>query len=196
MNMKRSSAFLAETGDKKVTREKSLCMIYGAVLFLSGFLVLMFPAHQTSAWMILSVSWILFFALILSVLRSVLYPRGIADVVMSIMAGLFYGLASWGASGPGVDSILGFRTILSVTLIFTGFSRFLAFARILSEIQLPLLIAGGFADLIAGFFMLFGFPDTRSLMIYWYIGMLMLLSSAEVITEARILNHIPKSSPA
>lgn len=182
--MKRLSSFFENEGEQRARSERKFYLAFGAVLALAGVLLLMFPIDAGYGLIVLLGGWILFIAVILSVLRPLLYRRGIADLVMGIIGAALFAMIGWAAGGVNINNIENYKFSICVLLIFAGIANTLVFARMMAIIGLPLLLFCAVADIAVALLMMVGFPDGRVPMIYWYLGMLLILNGLETISES------------
>ena len=182
--MFKTSAYLSEETTGRYKSEKNYYILFAVVLLASGAVLLLLPVARAAGPFVLAAGWLLLFDMILSFLRPVLYSRGMADVVMGIVSGLYYGLVSWSVSGVSISEIEGFRIFISLFLIFTGVARIMEFARMTSVKVLPVTLICGAADIAVAALLFAGVPGGNTRMICWYLGMLAVLGGFSYLGES------------
>jgi hypothetical protein len=186
--MLRHSSFVSENSRARSAGEIKYYIIYAAVLFLCGLLLLIIPVFDRNGAFILAAGWALLAVFALDILRPMFYSRGVADIVMAILTGAFYALLGF-VLGMNALSIENYRIAVCLALFFAGISRVLAFARMVVVTNLPLMLICGFAEMIASFLLFMGWPGDSAPMIYWFVGMTVILTSFESISEAAKLRQ-------
>lgn len=182
--MLRASAFVSEKSRARLEQEKKYYIVFSILLFISGLFLLFIPAINFSGILILVSSWLFIPILVIALFRPLFFSRGITDVVMAILTSCFYALCCWATSGVRVEMIANYRLAICLALFFAGISRILAYTRMIDVINLPLLAICGFAEMAASVLIFFELPNESGAMIYWYLGMTIVLSGFEAISEA------------
>ena len=188
--MLRASAFVNEKSRSRLTHENKYYKVIAVVLFICGALTFFIPTLDQSGIFVLAASWMFLVALALTLIRPLFYSRGVADVVMAILISCFYAVIGWAISGPDLNSIENYVIAISFALFLAGISRILAFARMIVVTSLPLMPICGIIEMVASVMIFMGFPDGRASMIYWIIGVTVILSGFESISESAKLNQI------
>jgi uncharacterized protein with PQ loop repeat len=147
-------------------------------------LLLFIPILDLDGIFVLLSGWMFLVALALALLRPLFYSRGVADVVMAIFISCFYAMLGWAISGININSIENYRIAISLALFLAGISRILAFARMMVVTSLPLMSVCGFVEMTAAVMIFMGWPNERTSMMYWILGMTVILSGFEYISEA------------
>lgn len=188
--MSRISAFLAES-DVPVSRYKRefrYYILYGAILALCGLLLLCVPAIRIALIPFLT-SWLLFIAAILAIIRPAMYGRGLPDGVMGLISAFLYGFIGYIAGGTNAMDIDGYKLIISVVLVFAGLTRLLVFARMISVTVMPMQLICFVADTLSAALLVWGFPENKAAIIYWYAGLILLIDATESFSESIKLNR-------
>ena len=186
--MLKQSAFVSEKSYVRLTHEQKYYISFAVVLFVCGALFLIMPVFDRNGILIFTASWGLIAALALAVLRPLFFSRGVADVVMAIITGSLYALLEIVIS-IAVISIGSYRIAICMALFFAGISRILAYARMIVIINLPLMPICGLAEMTAAVMLFMGWPSDSASMIYWFIGMTVILSGFESLTESAKLHE-------
>jgi uncharacterized membrane protein HdeD (DUF308 family) len=181
--MLKHSSFVSETSYARLEHEKKYYIAYAALLFVCGVLFLIIPVFDKNGILIFAESWLLLCVFALALLRPLFYSRGVADVVMGIITGSLYLLLE-AALGSAVNSIGSWRLAVCIALFLAGTSRILAYARMIVIINLPLMPICGLAEMTASVMIFVGWPGDSASMIYWFLGMTVLLAGFESLTEA------------
>lgn len=181
--MLRQSSFVSEKSYTRLAHEKKYYIIFAMVLFVCGMLLLLIPVFDKSGILILAASWVLLAVLVLDIVRPLFYSRGVADVVMAIITGSLYALLGV-VIGTTVSSIENYRLAICLALFFAGISRILAYARMIVIINLPLMLICGLAEMIASVMLFMEWLGDSASIIYWFLGMTVILSGFENLTES------------
>lgn len=181
--MRRQSAFVTENSHARLESEIKYYIVFAAVLFLCGVLLLMIPIFDKNGAFILAAGWALFAVFAMDIVRPMFFSRGLADAVMAILTGSFYALLGY-VLGMNALSIESYRLAVCLALFFAGISRILAFAGMISIINLPMMIVCGLAEMTAAFCLFMGWPGYGAAIIYWFVGMTVILSAFESVSEA------------
>ena len=182
--MSRMSAFVSDKSDESYKGEFRYDMVFGAALALCGFLLLAVPVVSRSEVVPFLASWMLFIAVIMSLLRPALFRRGLPDAVMALLSAALYGFLGYAAGGANIFSIEGYRLVLCILLLFMGFARLTVFARMLAVAAMPMQLVCAAADIVSGALLFWSSPDGMISVIYWYAGMLLLIDGAASAAEA------------
>lgn len=185
--MLRQSSFVKDTSCARTASEKKYYIAFAVALFVCGVLFLILPPLDVNGILIMVSSWVLVAVLALALLRPLLFSRGVADVAMAIITGAYYGVLEM-SLGTTVNSIADYRLMISIALFIAGLSRIFVYARMIEIINLPLLLISGFSEMLSAFLIFFGWPSESAPMIYWYIGMTMIISGFDNLNEAGKLN--------
>lgn len=191
--MLRASAFVSEKSRSRLAHENKYYKVIAVVLFICAALTLLIPAFDRNGIFVLAAGWMFLVALALTLLRPLFYSRGVADVVMAILISCFYAVFGWAISGVDINSIENYRIAISLALFLAGISRILAFARMIVVTSLPLMPICGVIEMAAAVMIFMGWPDGRTSMIYWIIGMTLILSGFESLSESVKLNQITQN---
>jgi hypothetical protein len=181
--MLRQSSLIFENSHARSAKEGKYYIIFAVTLFICGALLLIIFALNRSGIFIIAVSWVLIVVLAFDLLRPFLYNRGVADAVMVIFTGLFYVILEY-VIGKNLYAIENYRLLICIALFLAGISRILAFARMIVVINLPLMPICGFAEIMAASMIFVGWPDNNAAIIYWFLGMTVILSGFESVSEA------------
>lgn len=189
--MARVSAFLAESDIplSRYKREFRFYILFGASLSLCGVILLCVPAIRVALVPFLA-SWLLFIAAILALIRPAMYGRGLPDGAVGLINAFFYGFIGYIAGGTNAMDIEGYKLIISIILLFAGLARLLVFARMISVTVLPMQLICFAADTLSTALLLWGFPDNKPSVIYWYAGLILLIDAAESFSESFTLNRL------
>lgn len=182
------SSFLSEDGERPFRGEFRFYIVYGLILCVCGLELLSVAVTHGAEITLFIASWLLFIAALLSMLRSVLYYRGFADIVMGILTASFYGFIGWAAGSAGFAGLNGYRILLCILLALSGLSRLLSFARLSTSSVMPLMAVLGAADLAGSVFLLGGYQD-GAVSVWWTPGMLLLIAGIESMVESERLSH-------
>jgi uncharacterized membrane protein HdeD (DUF308 family) len=188
--MLRASAFVSEKSRVRLAHEEKYYNVFAAVLLICGALLLFIPVLDRNGIFVLLAGWMFFFALALDLLRPLFYSRGVADVVMVILTSCFYALLGWAISGTNLNSIETYRIAISLALFLAGISRLLAFARMMVVTNLPLMPICGIIEMTAAVMIFMGWPDERTSMMYWVLGLTVILSGFECLSASSRLKNM------
>ena len=181
--MLRPSSLVCDHSRAYSAKEGKYYIIFAVLLFVCGTLLLTIPSFDKNGVFNLAVSWVLLAVLALDIVRPLFYSRGVADVVMTILTGCLYALLGY-VIGLKMISIEGYRLAVCLALFFAGMSRIFAFARMVVAVNLPLLLVCGLAETTAAVMIFAGWPGYGAAVIYWYLGMTVILSGFESVNEA------------
>lgn len=184
--MLRQSSFVSETSSARADREEKYYIAFSIALFVCGALLLLTPLIDRNGAFILAAGWMLLLVLSLDILRPLFFSRGVADVVMAIITAAYYAFLGF-AVGTDVLSIENYRLGLCLAVFFAGISRILAYARMIVVVNLPLMPVCGFAEMAVAVMLFMGWPGEGAGMIYWLIGMTVVLTGFESLREAASL---------
>lgn len=192
--MTRVSAFLAESDIplSRYKRELHFYILFGVSLFLCGLILLCVPAIRITLVPFLT-SWMLFIAAILAIIRPAMYGRGLPDGVVGLISAFFYGFTGYIAGGSNAMDIERYKLIISIVLLFVGLSRLLVFARMISVTVMPMQLICFVADTLSAALLLWGFPENKSSIIYWYAGLILLIDATESFSESFQLSRLFES---
>jgi uncharacterized membrane protein HdeD (DUF308 family) len=188
--MLRASAFVSEKSRARLTHEEKYYNVFAMVLFICGLLLFFIPVIDRNGIFVLLAGWMLLFALAIDLLRPLFYSRGVADVVMVILTSCFYALLGWAVSGANLNAIENYRIAISLALFLAGISRILAFARMMVVTILPMMPICAVVEMAAAVMIFMGWPDERTAMIYWVLGMTVIFSGFECIAESSRLQNM------
>ncbi len=188
--MLRASAFISEKSRARLSQEEKYYKVLAAAIFICGALLLLIPTLDRNGILVLAESWMLIIALGLTLMRPLFYSRGVADVVMAILISCFYAVLGWSISSANLLNIENYRIAIFLALFLAGISRILAFARMIVVVSLPMMPICGIVEMAAAVMIFMGWPDGRTVMIYWITGMSVFLSGFESLTEAFKLKEI------
>ena len=186
--MSRTSAFISDKAVGHYKREFGYYVGFGIILALCSFLLLALPVINRGEIISFLASWMLFIAVIMALVRPAMFGRGMPDAVAGLISAFFYGFVGYIAGGANIMDIEGYRLAICIVLIFAGLSRLLVFARMLSVAVMPMQLVCFAADMLSAVLILWGFPSSRTSVIYWYAGMILLIDGAESIIEALVLS--------
>jgi hypothetical protein len=181
--MLRQSSLVCDSSRARSVKEEKYYMTFAALLFICGALFLIIPVLDKNGALILAVSWVLLAVLALDLIRPLFYSRGVADVVMVIFTACLYALLGY-VVGMNALLIEEYRLAVCMALFFAGMSRIFAYARMIVVINLPLMLICGFSEITAAFMLLMGWPGLGAAIIYWFLGMTVIMSGFESMTEA------------
>jgi hypothetical protein len=187
--MTRVSAFISDKALGHYKRELHFYIVFALVLALCGLMLLLLPIKNRGDVVGFLVSWLLFIAVVLSLLRTALFGRGLPDFVAGFISAFFYGFVGYLAGGYNLMNIEGYRLAICAVLLFTGLSRLLVFARMLSVATMPMQLVCCLANMLSAALLFWGWPGSSASVIYWYTGMLMLIDAAEQVAEAGALSR-------
>jgi hypothetical protein len=185
--MLKQSAFVSDTSRAKLAGEEKYYIIFSVILFVSGALLLMIPIFDKNGVFILLESWVLLLALVFCIIRPLIYSRGIADAVMAVFTAVFYGVLEF-SLGSNLTAIENFRLLICISLFLTGILRILAFTQMMTTTSLPLLTVCGISEMTAAVLIFFEVPSSGAQMIYFFIGMTVIISACESFLESAKLN--------
>lgn len=184
--MRRQSAFVCESSRTRLHGEKRYCIVYSAALFLCGTVFFLIPFDKNGLFL-LAEGWLLLFAFGLCLLRPAFFGRGVADFVMTLFCCALYALLGY-AIGKTADSIRDYAIAISLAFFFSGLSRLIAFAGLIVVVCLPLLPVCGLFEIAAAVLLFYGWPDDDAFVLCWFIGVALILSGFESLTEAAKLH--------
>lgn len=182
------SAYFSDDPPARSRSENRFSLTFAGVLAAAGLTLLgMFlsGAQDVAAF---AASWLCLICLILSVLRPAAYGKGVADVVMGLIAAFEYGLIGWLAGNSGQSDPAGYRVVLFAAFAFGGVARLLVFLRMISVQPLPFLAVNAAVSLLMGLLVLLEIP-AGGRVLWWYAGMLFLFDAAELAAEAFALRR-------
>lgn len=182
------SAYFSDDTAARSRNENRFGLTFAGVLAAAGLTLLGMFLSGTREVAAFAASWLCLICLILSVLRPAAYGKGVADVVMGLIAAFEYGLIGWLAGNAGQSDPAGYRLVLFAAFAFGGMARLLVFLRMLSVQPLPFLAADAAASLLAGLLILMEIP-AGSRALWWYAGMLFLCDAAELAAEVPALRR-------
>ncbi len=182
------SAFLATDPDRHIRGERRFDLAFAGMLTLAALALLALPLPRQRYMAAFVASWLCLICLILALLRPAAYGKGVADVVLGLIAAFGYGFVGWLAGSVGTVDANGFRAILFAAFAFGGVARLLVFLRMLPVRALPMLAVAAAAHLIAAPLILLEIP-AGSRMLWWYAGMLLLTDAADYAAQAAALRH-------
>lgn len=188
--MLRASAFISEKSRAQSAKEEKYYIVLSVFLFLSGISVLLIPVFERLGVFVLTSCWALLGALAMSLLRPLFYSRGFTDIVMSILTSCFYALCSFSISGTTIYMIQNYRIALCLAIFFSGISRVLAYTRMIVIVNLPLTAVCGIAEMTGAVLLFMGWPDGRVQIMYLILGMAIIISAFEAVSEAFKLKYI------
>lgn len=188
--MLRASAFISEKSRARSAREEKYYITSSIFLFLSGILLILIPVFERHSIFVLGAGWTLLAVLALALLRPLFFSRGLTDIVMAILTSCFYALCGWAISGTSIYLIQNYRIALCFALFFSGISRILAYTRMIVITNLSLMAICGLAEMTASVLLFMGWPDGRVQLMYWILGMAVIISAFEAVFEAFKLRYI------
>lgn len=181
--MLKYSSFVKKTDYNGIVKETKFNIVFAAVLFLTGLLFILIPIVSLSDVMMLAASWILIITIGLTVMRPLLYCRGLADITTGIIAVLLYFVLEL-SFGYSVKAIENLKLLLSFILFMLGISRIISFAQLINKVKFPILIVSGAAEMGAAAVIFSQWPVGNYGIIYWAIGMTIIISAFESLQEA------------
>lgn len=176
--MQRRSSLLSERPPEGTSGERRFYAASAVVLLLAGLTLLFLPAVSRKDVAAFAASWLLFIALLMSLIRPLMYSRGVADAVMAVISAFLYGLTGWAAGSSRLSVIDNYRLVLCATLLSAGLAKLLVFIRMISSASLPMLAVCCAADTAAAGLLLLG-AGGGSVSVFWAVGMAVLFDAAE-----------------
>lgn len=177
--MLRESVIINDKNTGRIKKEKAFYLVFGALLCLTGILLMWIPAVSDKGLFVLIVGWLLLLSMVASLVRPFFYNRGFADFAMGILSSFYLALVGFAANSADMNIIDNYRVLLCTALLFAALSKILVFAQLMQRAVLPYLLISGFIGVAAAILMLMDIPSSSTRFLYWYSGLVILTGGLE-----------------